>query len=48
MSVIEFARQRMEEESREPDGGDCRYWRAYLDGALAQAKEDARREADHD
>ena len=27
MSVIEFARQRMEEESREPDGGDCRYWR---------------------
>ena len=31
MSVIEFARQRMEEESREPDGGDCRYWRAYLD-----------------
>ena len=45
MSVIEFARQRMEEESREPDGGDCRYWR---DGALAQAKEDARKEADHD
>ena len=43
MSVIEFARQRMEEESREPDGGDCRYWRA-----LAQAKEDARKEADRD
>ena len=30
MSVIEFARQRMEEESREPDGGDCRYWRVFL------------------
>lgn len=41
MSVIEFAEKRLDEESREPDGGECRYWAAYLDGARAQAQEDA-------
>ena len=40
MSVIEFAEKRLNEESREPDGGECRYWAAYLDGAREQAKED--------
>ena len=41
MSVIDFAEKRIGEETRQPDGGDCRYWAAYLDGARAQAKEDA-------
>ena len=41
MSVIEFAEKRLDEEACEPNGGDCRYWAAYLDGARAQAKEDA-------
>lgn len=39
-TVISFAEKRLIEESREPDGGDCRYWAAYLDGARAQKKED--------
>jgi hypothetical protein len=41
MSVIDFAEKRLDEESREPDGGDARYWAAYLDGARAQKREDA-------
>ena len=48
MSVIEFAEKRLDEESREPGGGECRYWAAYLDGARAQAKEDAKKEVNHD
>lgn len=47
MSVIEFAEKRLDEEAREPNGGDCRYWAAYLDGARAQAKEDAKKEENH-
>ena len=38
MSVIEFARQRMEEESREPDGGDCRYWRGLPGWSLSSGQ----------
>lgn len=43
MSVIEFAEKRLNDESRLPDGGalSAQYWAAYLDGARAQAKEDA-------
>lgn len=48
MSVIEFAEKRLDEESREADGGECRYWAAYLDGARAQAKEDVKKEGNHD
>ncbi len=48
MNVIEFAERRLDEESREPDGGEFRYWAAYLDGARAQAKEDAKKEETHD
>ena len=48
MSVIEFAEKRLDEESREPDGGECRYWAAYLDGARAQARENAEKEENHD
>lgn len=48
MSVTEFAEKRLDEESREPDGGECRYWAAYLDGARAQAKENAKKEVNHD
>ena len=47
MNVIEFAERRLDE-GREPDGGECRYWAAYLDGARAQAKEDAKKEETHD
>ena len=43
MSIIEFAEKRMGEEVREPNGGEYRYWAAYLDGARAQVKEDAER-----
>lgn len=47
MSVIERAEQRMNDELRQHDLGldnadDIRYWAAYLDGALAQKKEDER------
>lgn len=47
MSVIEFAEKRLNEELRKPDGGalSAQYWAAYLDGARAQAKEDAQRES---
>lgn len=47
-TVISFAEKRLDEEAREPNGGDCRYWAAYLDGARAQAKEDAKKEENHD
>lgn len=41
MSVIEFAKSRLDGEVRQLDGGSSQYWAAYLDGAQAQAKEDA-------
>lgn len=43
MSVIEFAAKRLNEEGARPDSRDARYWAADLDGAKAQAKEDAER-----
>ena len=46
--MISFAEKRLDEESREPDGGECRYWVAYLDGARAQAKDEAKKEENHD
>lgn len=46
MTKIEFAKQRLEEELyQQRMGADnqhyINYWRAYLDGAIAQQKEDA-------
>lgn len=41
MTVIEFARRRMEEAVRQnEDDYIIQYWRAYLDGAESQKKED--------
>ena len=44
MNVIEFARKRLNEEimNGNEDDYDIRYWVAYLDGAVAQKKEDER------
>ena len=44
MTVIEFARKRLNEEITNGNGEDydIRYWVAYLDGAVAQKKEDER------
>lgn len=47
MAVIERAEQRLQEEIRQNDLGSdnghlLAYWAAYLDGARAQAKEDAK------
>ena len=41
-SVIEFAEKRMAEEDRAGEEQNTLYWAAYLDGARAQAKEDAK------
>lgn len=48
-SVIEFAEKRLADELHQNELGldnahDIQYWRAYLDGAKAQAKEDGREE----
>lgn len=40
MSIIEYAEQRMEQEDRAGNDYLVNYWRAYLDGALVQKKED--------
>lgn len=48
--TIAFAEKRLADELRQNELGldnahDIQYWRAYLDGAKAQAKEDEREEA---
>jgi len=44
MTVIEFARRRMKEADRQgEDDYIIQYWRAYLDGAESQRKEDLKR-----
>lgn len=42
MTVIERAIQRRDEADRNRDDNSTIYWAAYLDGARAQAKEDAK------
>ena len=42
MTVIERAIQRRDEADRNRDDNSTIYWAAYLDGAWAQAKEDAK------
>lgn len=42
MTVIERAIQRRDEADRKRDDNSTIYWAAYLDGARAQAKEDAK------
>ena len=39
MTVIEFAEKRLNESCLNDDDGLILYWRAYLDGAIAQKKE---------
>lgn len=39
MTVIEFAEKRLNESCLNDDDESVLYWRAYLDGAMAQKKE---------
>lgn len=40
MKVAEYAQKRMKEEDRSGNDQLVMYWRAYLDGCIAQNKED--------